>query len=75
MIERNRKAGGVRLPDGNSAAKPMQLALTIESNATDMNARQMARLDAAQVTAFNRVFRPHRDVLAYLGYNLIDKVC
>ena len=42
---------------------------------TDMNARQMARLDAEQVAAFNRVFRQHRDVLAYFGYDLMDKVC
>ena len=41
---------------------------------TDMNARQMARLDAAQVAAFNRVFRQHRNVLAYFGYDLMDWV-
>ena len=42
---------------------------------TDMKARQMARLDAAPVAAFNRVFRPHRDVLAYFGYDIMDGVC
>ena len=41
---------------------------------TDMNARQMARLDAAQVATFNRVFQPHRDVLAYFGYDIMDGV-
>ena len=38
---------------------------------TDMNARQIARLDAGQVAAFNRVFRTHRDVLDYFGYDLM----
>ena len=42
---------------------------------TDMNACQMARLGAAPVAAFNRVFRPHRDVLTYFGHDLMDKVC
>ena len=37
---------------------------------TDMNARQIARLDAGQVAAFNRVFREHREVLDYFGYEL-----
>ena len=38
---------------------------------TDMNARQIARLDAGQVAAFSRVFRRHRDVLDYFGYDLL----
>ena len=37
---------------------------------TDMNARQIARLDAAQLAACTRVFRQHRDVLDYFGYDL-----
>ena len=37
---------------------------------TDMNARQIARLDPAQLAACTRVFRQHRDVLDYFGYDL-----
>ena len=36
----------------------------------DMNARRIARLDTEQVTAFNRVFRAHRDVLDDFGHDL-----
>ena len=39
---------------------------------TDMNARHIARLDAEQLAAFNRVFRRHRDVLDYFGYDIVD---
>ena len=39
---------------------------------TDMNARHIARLDAEQFAAFNRVFRRHRDVLDYFGYDIVD---
>ena len=39
---------------------------------TDMNARQIARLDASQVATLNRVFRAHRDTLDYFGYDLMD---
>ena len=38
---------------------------------TDMNARQIARLTAGQVAAFNRVFHEHRDALDYFGYELL----
>ena len=38
---------------------------------TDMNARQIARLNAAQIAAFNRVFREHRDVLDAFGYEML----
>ena len=38
---------------------------------TDMNARQIARLDAGRIEAFNRVFRAHRDVLDSFGYDLM----
>ena len=38
---------------------------------TDMNARQIARLDAGRIEAFNRVFRARRDVLDYFGYDLM----
>ena len=38
---------------------------------TDMNARQIARLDAAQLAACTRVFREHRDVLDDFGYELL----
>ena len=39
---------------------------------TDMNARQIARLDAEQIATLNRVFRAHRDTLDYFGYDLMD---
>ncbi len=38
---------------------------------TDMNARQIARLDDGQIAAFNRVFRTYRDVPDYFGYDLM----
>ena len=39
---------------------------------TDMNARQLANLAAADVAAFTRVFREHRDTLDFFGYALLD---
>ena len=39
---------------------------------TDMNARQIARLGAGQVAAFNRVFGGHRDLFDHFGYELLD---
>ena len=39
---------------------------------TDMNARQIARLDAAQLAALNRVFREREDLLAWFGYRIMD---
>ncbi len=39
---------------------------------TDMNARHIARLEPARIAAFNRVFRPHRQLLAHFGYALLD---
>ena len=45
---------------------------TYDELLTDMNARQIARLDAAQIAVFNRVFRRHRAVLGYFGYDLIN---
>ena len=39
---------------------------------TDMNARQIARLDPRQIEAFNRVFRTRRDLLGHFGYELLD---
>ena len=41
---------------------------------TDMNARQLARLAPGQVAAFNRVFRRHRAVLDYFGYEVMDRL-
>ena len=38
---------------------------------TDMNPRQIARLEAAQIATFNRVFRQRRDALDYFGYELM----
>ena len=37
---------------------------------TDMNARQIARLGAAELAECTRVFRERRDVLDYFGYDL-----
>ena len=39
---------------------------------TDMNGRQLVRLDARSIGAFNRVFREHRDTLDWFGYGLMD---
>ena len=39
---------------------------------TDMNARQIARLGAGQVAAFNRVFGEHRGLFGHFGYELLD---
>ena len=44
---------------------------TYDEMLTDMNARQIERLDAAQIAVFNRVFREHRDVLDFFGYQLL----
>ena len=38
----------------------------------DMNARQIARLGAGQVAAFNRVFGEHRDLFDHFGYEMLD---
>ena len=40
----------------------------------DMNARQIARLRAEEIAAFNRVFRRHEDVLAHFGYGIVEGV-
>ena len=39
---------------------------------TDMNARQLARLDPEQIAAMNAVFRPRRELLEHFGYDLMD---
>lgn len=39
---------------------------------TNMNERQIARLDAAQIAAFNRVFRRHRDLFDHFGYEIME---
>ena len=38
---------------------------------TDMNTRQIARLEPGRIATCNRVFRPHRDLLAHFGYALL----
>ena len=38
---------------------------------TDMNARQLARLDGQDLEALNRVFEAHREILDYFGYGLL----
>ena len=39
---------------------------------TNMNARQIARLGAAEIGAFNRVFREHRGLFEHFGYELLE---
>lgn len=39
---------------------------------TNMNERQLARLSGDEIAAFNRVFRPRRDVLRHFGYDLVE---
>ena len=39
---------------------------------TNMNERQIARLDAGEIEAFNRVFRPRRDLLDHFGYRILE---
>ena len=39
---------------------------------TNMNERQIARLDAAQIETFNRVFEKRRDLLEHFGYELLE---
>ena len=74
MIERNRKAEGARLPDGNSAAKPMQLTLAIESNAHRHERAPDGVARHRTCCPFDRVFRQDRDVLAYFGSDIMDGV-
>ena len=38
---------------------------------TNMNPRQLARLDAGQIQTMNRVFKRHRALLDYFGYELM----
>ena len=38
---------------------------------TDMNARQIARLDERDVEVLNQVFEAHREHLDYFGYGLL----
>ena len=40
---------------------------------TDMNARQIARLDPDQIAAINREFQKHRAVLNYFGYDVVER--
>ena len=39
---------------------------------TNMNDRQIARLDAAQIATFNRVFRQRRDLFEHFGYEILE---
>ena len=39
---------------------------------TNMNERQIARLDAARIETFNRVFEKRRDLLEHFGYELME---
>ena len=38
---------------------------------TDMNTRQIARLDERDVEVLNRIFEAHREILDYFGYDLL----
>ena len=40
---------------------------------TDMNARQIARLEPRRIAALNRVFRPRRALLRHFGYEVIEE--
>lgn len=40
---------------------------------TDMNARQIARLEPEQIGVFNGVFRAHRATLAHFGYEIMEE--
>ena len=42
-----------------------------EEMLTDMNARQIARLEPARLEAFSRVLRPHRGLLEHFGYEML----
>ena len=44
---------------------------TYDEPLTDMNAKQIARLNARQVAAFNRVFAPSRNLIEHFGYELL----
>ena len=39
---------------------------------TNMNDRQIARLDAAQIATFNRVFGKHRNLFEHFGYEIME---
>ena len=39
---------------------------------TNMNARQIARLNAEDIAAFNRVFRRRRDLFDHFGYEIME---
>ena len=39
---------------------------------TNMNERQIGRLEPAQIATFNREFRKRRDLLEYFGYELME---
>lgn len=45
---------------------------TYDEQLVDMNARQIARLDAEQIAAFNRIFVPAQDLIERFGYELLD---
>ena len=40
---------------------------------TNMNDRQIARLEAAEVAAMNRVFEGHRALLGHFGYKIMER--
>ena len=39
---------------------------------TNMNERQIARLSAEDIAAFNRVFGRRRDLFDYFGYEILE---
>ena len=49
----------------------LTLKSTYDEMLVDMNARHVARLNAPQIAAFNRVFEPARDVIEGFGYALL----
>ena len=56
-----------RLPVKYGRGKP-----SYDEMLTNMNGRQLARLDATQIETFNRVFRPRRDLLDHFGYEIME---
>ena len=46
--------------------------VTYNEMLTNMNSRQVAHLDAAQIAAMNKVFRARRELLDHFGYELMD---
>ena len=51
--------------------RPRRIKGRYHETLRDMNAQQIARLKPDRIAAFNRVFRPRRDLLDYFGYEML----